>query len=79
MTLFSALNAPAFVLSFVAGILICYMTEPAPQVVVKFPSPHTAGKVKYRDQSDGCFMYRAEKHACPRDRSRVSDQPVSDV
>ena len=78
MSLFALLNAPAFVIAFVLGIIVCYWQEPAPQVVVKFPSPRTAGKIKYTDSADSCFMYRAEKHACPRDRSKVSDQPVSD-
>lgn len=78
MTLFSMLNAPAFITAFIVGVIICYYKSPPPQVVVKFPSPHTAGKVTYRDESDSCYRYNAEKKACPLDRSKVFEQPISD-
>ena len=76
VSLFGSLNAPTFIAAFLVGMVICYFVEPAPQVVVKFPTPRTAGKITYRDESDNCYRYRAEKHACPVVASRVKEQPI---
>ena len=78
MTLLGLLNAPAFIGSFIIGVIICYFSNPPPDVVVKFPTPHSAGKIMYRDASDSCFKYRAEKHACPLDKSKVREQPIAE-
>lgn len=74
--LFDRLNLTYFVASFALGILVVYLTTPSPVVVVKFPSPINAGRVVYRNSHDGCFKYKAEKHACPVDSSKVRTQPI---
>lgn len=66
-----------FFLAFGIGLLICYVLTPAPEVVVKFPSPYNAGNVVYRDKSDTCFTYMANEVACPRDKSTIKMQPVT--
>lgn len=79
MPLLSSLSAPLFIAAFLTGMVVCYFVTPPPQVVVKFPTPHTAGKTVYRDASDTCFVYRAEKQAaCPRDGTPVLDQPITE-
>lgn len=84
--LFASLNAPAFFVAFFVGMVICYFSTPPPRVVVKFPSPQTAGKVTYRSAHDdgSCFRYRAERHACPlpgataaAEGAQVVDQPTT--
>ena len=74
----SNINVKYFLMAFALGLLGCYMFTPPPQVVVKFPSPHNAGKVMYRDGNDTCFMYRADRVSCPRDRKQIRDQPISE-
>ena len=66
-----------FFLAFAVGVFACYITNPKPDVVVKFPNPWNADKTVYRtDKSDQCYKFRADKVACPRDRSLVKPQPL---
>ena len=37
-----------FFAAFAFGLLACYVLQPKPEVVVRFPSPYNAGKVVYR-------------------------------
>ena len=65
-----------FFAAFAAGLLYCYLVMPAPEVVVKFPSPYNAGQVVYRDKADTCFTYNASEVTCPTDKSLIKPQPV---
>ena len=76
MILFGHIRPLYFFAAFAVGLLFCYLTTPAPEVVVKFPSPFNANQVVYKDKSDGCFMIGAEHVPCPRDRSLVRPQPI---
>lgn len=69
------LNVPYFIAALSAGLLYVYLWQPAPKVVVKFPSPWSTD-VKYRDASDTCFKYTAEKVVCPADKAKVRHQPI---
>lgn len=76
MGLLSKINLKFFLISFAVGLLVCYVMAPAPEVVVKFPSPFNAGKVLYKDKAGTCFMYKADRSTCPKDRASVKDQPI---
>jgi hypothetical protein len=76
MGLLSRVNLKIFLLAFAVGLLVCYIMTPAPEVVVKFPSPYNAGKVVYKDKAGACFMYKADKSTCPRDQGQVKNQPI---
>lgn len=66
-----------FIIAFAIGLLVCYVTHPTPEVIVRFPSPYNADTVTYKDQtSDTCYKYKADKVACPLDRSQIKEQPV---
>jgi len=67
-----------FFIAFAIGLLICYTTNPKPEVVVKFPSPYNAGQVVYKDKADQCYKYSASKVACPRDQSLIKEQPIQE-
>ena len=67
-----------FFAAFAAGLLFCYVFTPAPQVVVKFPSPYNADSVVYRDKADTCYKYAAEKVSCPIARSIIKPQPITE-
>lgn len=74
---FDKLNPLAFFVAFAIGLFICYVTQPAPTMVVKFPSPQNAGQVQYKDvKTDSCFKFDAEKVACPLDKSLIKPQPI---
>ncbi len=72
----SRINSFYFFVSFAIGLLFVYVSAPAPEVVVKFPSPYNAGKVTYKDKSDTCYKYKADKVLCPIDKSIIKPQPL---
>lgn len=75
----SNLNFTYFMTAFAIGLLFAYVFAPAPQVVVKFPSPYNAGRVTYRDSADNCYKFRAEKQEeCPSDPKLVRGQPITE-
>lgn len=67
-----------FALAFAIGVFACYVTKPSPDIIVKFPNPWNADHTVYRSQrrDDQCYKFRAEKVACPRDRSLIRPQPL---
>ena len=66
-----------FFLAFGIGLLMCYVLTPAPEVVIKFPSPYNAGQVMYRDKAKTCFTYDATEVTCPRDKATIKPQPIA--
>jgi hypothetical protein len=66
------INPLYFFLSFAIGIMIVYVMNPPPNIVLKFPSPYNAGKVIYKDKADSCYKYRAQKVPCKGD----TPQPI---
>ena len=66
-----------FIAAFCVGILYVYLIAPAPQVVLKFPSPYNAGRITYKDKANNCYQYKAEKQdSCPNDKALIKPQPI---
>jgi hypothetical protein len=65
-----------FFAAFAFGLLVCYVIQPQPEVVVRFPSPFNAGQVVYRDKADNCFTYESTEVSCPADGAGVRPQPI---
>lgn len=72
------LNIAAFIIAFALGLFFIYMFTPAPEIVVKFPSPWNSGQVVYQDDSvsNGCYVYNAERTTCPIDPISIKPQPM---
>lgn len=70
------INPFYFIIALGVGLFIIYAFTPAPEVVVKFPNPFNAGKVVYKDSSDACYVYKAEKAECPADKTLIKPQPL---
>ncbi len=66
-----------FFAALAVGLMFTYLLAPQPTVVVKFPTPFNAGKVLYRDATDGCFKFNANKVPCPADGADVVPQPIA--
>ena len=66
-----------FILAFAIGLLLCYVTSPKPDIIVKFPTPFNSGKITYKDKSNNCYKYAASKETCPTDKNLIKDQPLS--
>ncbi len=47
MSLWSSSNGPVFIIALGIGLLVTYVTVPAPKLVIQFPTPFNAGKVVY--------------------------------
>jgi hypothetical protein len=60
-----------FFISLGIGFFFVYIMTPKPQVVLKFPSPLNAGKIKYKDKLEGCFVFDAANVSCPIDQSTI--------
>lgn len=66
-----------FIISFALGILVVYLLAPAPDVVVRFPTPYNAGKVTYEDRAGTCYQYSATKVECDnKTEGAVLPQPI---
>jgi hypothetical protein len=74
--MFECIRIGYFFTALALGLMYVYMWTPPPQVVIKFPSPHNAGKVIYRDRDENCIKYRSDRVACPVDRSKMRQQPI---
>ena len=74
--LLAKIHLLSFMLAFAFGLLLCYLIEPTPDVVLKFPSPMNTDRVTYKDRSHTCYRYRAAKVPCPKDMSLVLPQPI---
>lgn len=74
----SRVNFTYFLASFSLCLLFTYAFAPPPVVVVKFPSPTNAGKITYKDASDTCYRFRAQKEECPADASKIKEQPITE-
>lgn len=72
------INLVVFIISFGIGIFFCYIMTPPPELVYKFPTPYNAGQVMYKDKSDTCYKYKAEKVLCPLDKSLIRPQPIQE-
>ena len=70
------IDAWYFLTSLCLGLLYVYLSTPAPEVIVKFPSPYNAGKLIYSDSAHTCFKYRADKVTCPADKALIKPQPI---
>jgi hypothetical protein len=76
MKLFDFIIPKYFFISFALSMIITYFITPAPEIIIKYPTPENAGKVIYKDDGDVCYKYRAEQVECPSDKSIIkSIQP----
>jgi hypothetical protein len=65
-----------FFIAFAVGLFFCYVTNPKPELVLKFPSPYNAGKIVYHDKANNCYKYSADKVECPADKTLIKPQPI---
>ena len=66
------LNLKCFLISFFIGMFMVYISIPLPEVVIKYPTPHNAGKIIYKDSSDMCYVYDVEETQCSKDGKRIN-------
>jgi hypothetical protein len=63
-----------FFVAFFIGMFLVYITVPTPEVIIRYPTPHNAGKVVYKDSADVCYVYDSKEVGCPS--SGVIETPL---
>lgn len=61
----------------VIGIIAFLFVKPQQNVVYKYPTPESAGKVVYKDKNGICYQYKAEAVDCDKNESRMKEFPLS--
>ena len=61
------LSLKHFFIAFFIGMFIVYITVPLPEIIIRYPTPHNAGKIIYKDSADICYVYDAREVTCPKE------------
>jgi hypothetical protein len=59
------LSLKCFFISFCIGMFMVYILTPLPEIIIRYPTPHNAGKIVYKDSADMCYVYDAREVSCP--------------
>lgn len=62
INLTNSINIYYFLISFFIGMLLVYILEPLPEIIIKYPSPDT--NIVYKDESDLCYIYENQEVPC---------------
>ena len=66
-----------FLIALCVGLLYTYVSSPLPQIVVKYPTPHNAGKITYVDDAGVCYRYKVSPSVCPKDAHKIKKMPLA--
>jgi hypothetical protein len=78
MGLMQFISIPALITSFALGVLLVYITSPAPREIMVYPTPENVKKVLYKDRADQCFEFKHTEIPCPKDKNQIKEVPVQD-
>lgn len=70
------INPYVFVIAFVIGIFMCYITQPEPKIIVQHPRPDNVDHVVYKDDNMDCYKYESKEVSCPSDKTLAVEHPV---
>lgn len=59
------------------GIIAVICIKPELNVVYKYPTPETAGKLIYKDNNGVCYKYSATEVNCDKNETRLKDFPLN--
>ena len=65
------------ILGIVVGIISIFFIKPQQNIVYKYPTPESAGKIIYKDNNNVCYKYIAKEVDCDKNESRLKDFPLS--
>ena len=60
------LSLKLFFISFCIGMFMVYILTPLPEIIIRYPTPHNAGKIVYKDSADMCYVYDSREVKCPK-------------
>lgn len=76
LKLFKKLDITIFFISLCIGLFLCYITNPTPDIIIKYPNPDNYKLITYIDKASNCFKYDISKVDCPKDRSLIKEFPL---
>jgi len=65
------------IIGLVIGVIAVFFIKPQKNVVHKYPTPETSGKLVYKDKNGVCYKYSAKSVDCDKNESRLKDFPLS--
>lgn len=75
MDLLKYINAKIFMISFLIGLFLSYMTAPPQHQIYVYPSEENMGSVQFKDATGTCFTFEAVEVNCPNN-SEISRVPI---
>ncbi len=70
------INFSVFLVSLAIGILFVYLFQPELNVIYVYPTPDNQNKILYKDKTENCFKFNAEKVECPDDTTKIKNIPI---
>ena len=64
-----------FFIALCMGLLLVYLLQPEPTIIIKCPTPDNEDKVKYIDKAGNCFKYKSNEVECPSNKSDIKSCP----
>ena len=68
------INLPAFIISFLLGILYVYFTSPPQQDIVVYPTDDNKHLFQFRDKINNCFQLKQNIIKCSNDVEEIPIQ-----
>ncbi len=65
------------IIGLVIGVVAVLLIKPQENIVYKYPTPETSGKLIYKDKNGVCYKYTAKEVDCDKNESRLKDFPLS--
>jgi hypothetical protein len=63
-----------FLIAFCIGLIGVALIEPAPELIIRWPTPQNSGLVTYLDRASNCYEYKAKKVKCTTDAMSIPVQ-----
>tara|TARA_X000000368_G_C22568432_1_gene509597 strand:+ start:220 stop:468 length:249 start_codon:yes stop_codon:yes gene_type:complete len=64
-----------FLLALFIGLFFTYTLTPAPDVIIKYPTPEDKNTI-YQDDVENCFKFISEEITCPLNKSEIKEIPI---
>jgi len=70
------IDISVFIISFVIGLLIMYMTGDENRIIHIYPTPENEELMLYRDKAHQCFTFQHNEVPCPMNPLNIATIPV---
>ena len=76
MFLINKIEPLYFLLSLFIGLFFCYIFSPAPDIIIKYPTPDNVDSEIFVDDANNCFKFVSKEVECPQDIKKISEIPI---